>query len=79
MRQTSSDPIVYRDVAIAIKVQRAGARVFGHADLFEKNEFKGRISLGSARRRSKEVRDRLRILAKAKVDVWATVGSAAIH
>lgn len=79
MRRASSDPIVYRDVSIAIKVQKAGGRVFGHADLFAKDEFKGRISLGSARRRAKEVRDRLRILAKAKVDVWAIAQSASVH
>ena len=71
----SSDPIIYRDVSIAIKVEKDGDRVFGHADLFRKNEFKGRISLGSTRRRSREVRDKLRHLAKAKVDVWATVAS----
>jgi hypothetical protein len=79
MRQLSSDPIVYRDVSISIKVERAGGRTFGHADLFRKNEFKGRISLGSVRRRTSDVRDRLRRLAKAKVDVWATVESAAVH
>ncbi|MDR6859583.1 hypothetical protein [Variovorax guangxiensis] len=79
MRQASSDAIVYRDVSIAINVQRAGDRVFGHADLVKKNEFKGRISLGSVRNRSREVRDRLRMLAKAKVDVWATVESASMH
>ncbi|OUM02729.1 hypothetical protein [Variovorax sp. JS1663] len=79
MQHASSDPIVYRDVSIAIKVQREGDRIFGHADLFAKNEFKGRISLGSARSRSRQVRDRLRILAKAKVDVWTTVESAAAH
>lgn len=79
MRQASSDAMVYRGVAIGINVQRAGGRFFGHADLIKKNEFKGRISLGSARSRSREVRDRLRILAKAKVDVWATVESAAVH
>jgi len=71
----ASDPIVYRDVSIAIKIERDRGRVFGHADLFAKNEFRGRISLGSTRGRSKEVRDKLRRLAKAKVDVWATVGS----
>jgi hypothetical protein len=78
MRQASLDAILYRDDAIAINVQRAGGRIFGHADLIKKNEFKGRISLGSARSRSREVRDRLRILAKAKVDVWATLESAAV-
>lgn len=75
--KATSEPIVYRDVAIAIKVEKAGAHVFGHADLFKKDQFKGRISLGSARARSKEVRDRLRCLAKAKVDVWTTVESIA--
>ena len=79
MKCASSDPIVYRDVSIAIKVQRAGGRIFGHADLFAKNEFKCRISLGSARSHSRQVRDRLRILAKAKVDVWTTVESAAVQ
>jgi hypothetical protein len=76
---SSSDAIVYRDVDIAIKVQRAGGHVIGHADLVKKNEFKGRISLGSGRSRSREVRDRLRMLAKAKVDVWATIESATVH
>jgi BMFP domain-containing protein YqiC len=79
MRQASTDAIVYRDVDIAIKVQKTGNGVFGHADLVRRNEFKGRISLGSVRSRSREVRDRLRMLAKAKVDVWTTVESATVH
>ncbi len=79
MREASSDPIIYRDVSIAINVERAGDRVFGHADLFAANEFKGRISLGSVRTRPREVREKLRRLAKAKVDVWTTVEAAARH
>ena len=79
MREASSDPIIYRDVCIAINVERAGDRVFGHADLYAAKEFKGRISLGSTRTRPREVRERLRCLAKAKVDVWTTVGAAARH
>lgn len=77
MRETYSDPIIYRDVSIAINVKRAGNRVFGHADLFAANEFKGRISLGSSRKPPRDVRERLRCLAKAKVDVWTTVEAAA--
>ena len=73
--KATSDPILYRDVAIAIQVEGAEGRVFGHADLFKNDQFKGRISLGSVRRRARDVRDRLRCLAKAKVDVWATVES----
>ena len=79
MREALSDPIIYRDVSISIKVERAGKRVFGHADLFAADEFKGRISLGSARTRARDVRERLRCLAKAKVDVWSAVEAAARH
>jgi hypothetical protein len=77
--RAASDPIVYRDVSIAINVEKAGGHVFGHADLFKKSEFKGRISIGSARSRPREVRERLRCLAKARVDVWATLESEAVH
>ncbi|PSL80416.1 hypothetical protein C7T35_32225 [Variovorax sp. WS11] len=79
MRQASTDAIVDRDAAIAVKVPKTGGCVLGHADLLTKNEFKGRISLGSMRSRSREVRDRLRRLARAKVGVWATVESATVH
>ncbi|WP_431275895.1 hypothetical protein ACQ858_06295 [Variovorax ureilyticus] len=79
MRDACSDPIIYRDFSIAINVERAGDRVFGHADLFAANELKGRISLGSATKRPREVREKLRCLAKAKVDVWATVEAASRH
>ncbi|RZL93396.1 MAG: hypothetical protein EOP82_07435 [Variovorax sp.] len=66
-------PIVYRGVSISlsIEVDPAGGSVFGHADLFANNEFKGRLALGSARCRPEEIRDRLRCFAKSKVDVWA--------
>lgn len=70
-------PIVYRGVSIAIKVGKAPGGVYGHADLFADSEFKGRLAVGSMRRRPKEVRDRLRCLAKSKVDAWAVAGSLA--
>lgn len=81
MRETSSKPIVYRDVSISINVEKDGRHVYGHADLFTKNGFKGRICLGKAGGRTREVRDKLRCLAKAKakVDVWATVASATVY
>ncbi|CAN7381025.1 hypothetical protein [Variovorax sp. LjRoot178] len=79
MREAPTNPIVYRGVSISIKVDKAGDRVFGHADLFADNEFKARLSIGSARSRPKEVRDKLRCLAKSKVDVWAIAGSATVH
>jgi hypothetical protein len=65
--------------AISINVEKDGGHVFGHADLFTKNGFKGRICVGKAGGRTREVRDKLRCLAKAKVDVWATLGSATVH
>lgn len=76
---SSSDCIDYGDVRIAIKLERSRDRVFGHADLFKADEFKGRISLGSNRARADVVRERLRCLAKAKVDVWKTVASVTAH
>ena len=79
MRAETVSPIMYRGVSIAIKVDEAGDRVFGHADLFANNEFKARLALGSERSRSEEVRDRLRCLAKSKVDVWALTESDAVH
>jgi len=50
--------------------------VFGHADLLEDGEFKGRVSLGSARSPD-EVCKRLRFLAKSKIDLMAVIHSAA--
>ncbi|RST47884.1 hypothetical protein [Variovorax sp. MHTC-1] len=79
MQEASSRPFEYRGISISIKVDSAADSVFGHADLFANDEFKARLSLGSARSRPDEVRDRLRCLAKAKVDVWATCRSAMAH
>ena len=79
MRAASANPIVCRGVSISIKVDKAGDRVFGHADLFADHEFKARLAVGSMRRRSKEVRDRLRCLAKSKVEVWAVAGKPTVH
>ncbi|MDM0022881.1 hypothetical protein [Variovorax saccharolyticus] len=61
-----SEPIAYRDATIA-KVEQPGGRTFGHAGHFANEEFKGR---------STEVHDRLRCLAKARVDLWAALASA---
>jgi hypothetical protein len=79
MQEASSRPFEYRGVSISISVDSAADSVFGHADLFANDEFKARLLLGSASSRPEEVCDRLRCLAKAKVDLWATVGSAMVH
>lgn len=76
MRSKTSTRIPYRGFNIAIQVDRAGDQIFGHADLFADDEFKARLAVGTQGRRTKEVRDRLRRLAKSKVDVWAITGSA---
>lgn len=79
MKAAMASPLVYRGVQIDVKVNQAGKRVFGHADLFANNEFKARLSVGSAKSRPEDLRDRLRCLAKSKVDVWAIAGSEAVH
>jgi hypothetical protein len=79
MRASDANPMVYRGVSISIKVDKAAEGVYGHADLFADSEFKGRLALGSTKRRPKEVRDRLRCLAKSKVDAWAVAGSLTTH
>ena len=76
MRQLPSDSFSYRGVAVAVRVERAHGHVFGHADLLaEGGEFMGRVSLGSARSPA-EVRQRLRCLAKAKIDLAAVIRRA---
>ncbi len=74
MRSRTPNPIPYRGFDILIQVDRAGDRIFGHADVFANDEFKARLSVGSTRRRTREIRDRLRCLAKSKVDVWSLAG-----
>src|SRR5689334_11774939 len=65
----------YRGVDVNLQVERSRAHVFGHADLFADGAFMGRVSLGSASSPD-TVRDRLRCLAKAKVDVGDLVRNA---
>ena len=77
MSASSTRPIRYRGILIRIRLDRDGDNIFGHADLFADNAFKARLSLGSTRRRPKEVLDRLRCLAKSKVDAWAIAGAHA--
>lgn len=79
MQADCSDAFEYRGVSISIKVDRAVDRVFGHADLFADKQFKARLSLGSGRSAPSEMRNRLRCLAKAKVDAWAAVSAAVIQ
>jgi len=76
VRSKTPSRIPYRGFNIAIQVDRAGDRIFGHADLFADDEFRARLAVGTQGRRTKEVRDRLRRLAKSKVDVWAITGFA---
>ncbi|MBS0452524.1 MAG: hypothetical protein JSS14_14555 [Proteobacteria bacterium] len=77
MSATSTRPIRYRGVLIQFRLDRDGDNIFGHADLFADDAFKARLSLGSNRHRPKEVLDRLRCLAKSKVDAWAIAGARA--
>jgi len=76
MRQVPSDSFSYRGIDVTIRVEREHGHVFGHADLLaEGGEFMGRVSLGSARSPA-EVRQRLRCLAKAKIDLAAVIRRA---
>jgi len=75
MKHGPSESFTYRGVSICIHVEDAGGHVFGHADLLAGTEFMGRVSLGSARS-SRQVIERLRCLAKAKVDVATVIHAA---
>ena len=75
MKRMPPDSFSYRGVTVRLQIERARGHVFGHADLLADGEFMGRVSLGSARSPG-EVRDRLRCLAKAKVDLTHTVRAA---
>jgi hypothetical protein len=79
MQEFSRHPFTYRGISICIQVERADDGVFGHADLFARDVFKARISVGSARRHTEKIYARLRCLAKAKVDTWAVTGTKALH
>ena len=72
-------PITYRGVAIRIQLDQDGDTVFGRADLFAGDEFKARLALGSQGRPAKDVIDRLKCLAKSKVDVWAIACSGTVN
>ena len=75
MDDHSIQPIDYRGVSILIRVEPTDDGVFGHADLFAKDQFKGRLSVGAGRAQPDDVRRRLRCLAKAKVDTWRLIGA----
>ena len=63
--------IDYRGVSIKIKVERKRSGLYGHADLFAGDAFKGRIAIGAMRCDPADLSTRLRIIAKSKVDVWS--------
>lgn len=65
----------YRGVCVNLQIERARGLVFGHADLLAGGEFMNRVSLGSGRSPD-EVRERLRCLAKAKIDLAEVVRTA---
>jgi hypothetical protein len=69
----SSRRVEYRGTSILIDVQQSLDGVFGHADLFARSHFKGRLSLGSRCRGRGEVQKELEFLARAKVDVLAAI------
>jgi hypothetical protein len=81
MRNAISRPrrIEYRGTSILIDVQESLDGVFGHADLFARSQFKGRLSLGSRCRGREEVQNELESLARAKVDVQAAIDSVRRH
>ena len=79
MEDSSIQPIDYRGISIRIQVEHTGDGVFGHADLFAKDQFKGRLSVGAGRAQPDDVRRRLRCLAKAKVDTWRLIGACGGH
>jgi hypothetical protein len=61
--------IEYRGVSIEIDVD--GGSGYGYADLFAGHEFRGRLAIAGTRREPQAIRERLRLLAKSKVDVWS--------
>jgi len=63
--------IDYRSVSIKIKVERKRSGLYGHADLFAGDTFKGRIAIGAMRCDPDDLSARLRIISKSKVDVWS--------
>lgn len=70
------DRIEYRGFSILIDVDESPGAVVGRADLFKRNDFRGRLAVGSADRSPEAVRHKLRCLAKSKVDRWASAGMA---
>ncbi|MDM0037652.1 hypothetical protein QTH89_14600 [Variovorax sp. J22G21] len=68
--------IRYRGVSIDLRVEEVGGRIFAHADLFAKKEFRGRLSIGRRRGAAGEALRTLEGLAKARVDLWAIEASA---
>ncbi len=63
----------YRGVEIRIDVQRTPECTFGRADLFEDDQFRGRLSIGSPDASPEDIAERLAYLARAKVDIWRCV------
>lgn len=75
MKHMPAQSFSYRGFTVTVQIERARGLVFGHADLLAGGEFMGRVSLGSGLSPG-EVRDRLRCLAKAKIDVAELVRAA---
>ena len=71
-----SETLAYRGMSIAIKVDGDSDSVYGRADVHAGDDFKGRLACGSAQRRPEEVLERVRCLAKAKVNAWSVAPSA---
>ncbi len=62
-------PIDYRGITIKFDVDKKPQEVVGRADLFKGDEFAERITIRSPKAAPEELCARLRLLAKAKVDV----------
>ena len=76
MQQQLVETIDYRGMSIAIKVESEANKVFGRADVCAGPEFKGRLALASTQRRPEEVLEKVRCLAKPKVDAWSVAERA---
>ncbi|HEY2257992.1 MAG TPA: hypothetical protein VGI11_20330 [Variovorax sp.] len=63
-RPATSQTVEYRGTSIRINVAGKPGDLYGHADLFSRDEFKGRLALGNASCEPAALQRKLRLLAK---------------
>lgn len=73
MQRQMFESIDYRGLSIAIKVEPNAECVYGQADVFDGAEFRGRLACSSTQRQPEEIHQKVRCLAKAKVDAWSLI------